>query len=236
MATLSLFDTTIRRAVVDGHNLLPYIRTAMRQGACHDAPSHRLSKQPSLSSYQLRDRPTDSICTDIDEDAGAHRTVGVRYAAVQLVRVLCRGVEVLRTSVVDSGVGLEVFAAIERTVEDGRVVCAALGGVCNLVMGFSPLRSDLLNRGLMGHLVRIVERAEVIVISSAGYDGTSASQVDDGEARETRLNALWVVKNLLCKTTGELRMSVMEEFGWNRLSQSVLSLQLTSSRAHVWDS
>jgi hypothetical protein len=86
------------------------------------------------------------------------------------VRALSRGVAVLRTNIVDSGLGMRVFGVFKRgvrgvgvvtgvgkekikvegegggaevpeeEVEDRRVLGAALAAVCNIVNEFSPLR------------------------------------------------------------------------------------------------
>ena len=66
--------------------------------------------------------------------------VGVRYAACHCVRALSRAVAVLRTNIVDSGVGLDVYKIFQRRDEDRRVTFAASAVVCNLVAECSPLR------------------------------------------------------------------------------------------------
>jgi hypothetical protein len=67
--------------------------------------------------------------------------VGVRYAACQCVRALSRAIATVRTSIMDSGLGLAVFRVFNNPAEDRRVTYAALCGVCNLLNEFSPLRS-----------------------------------------------------------------------------------------------
>lgn len=69
-----------------------------------------------------------------------HPHVGTRYAACQCIRALSRAVVVLRTNLVDSGVGLAVLAVLKKEGEDRRVTGAALAAVCNVVNEFSPLR------------------------------------------------------------------------------------------------
>ena len=69
-----------------------------------------------------------------------HHHVGVRYAACQCVRALSRAVAVIRTNVVDSGIGKTVFQILKKTDEDRRVTYAALLAISNLVNEFSPLR------------------------------------------------------------------------------------------------
>ncbi|KAJ7164100.1 ARM repeat-containing protein [Mycena filopes] len=132
----------------------------------------------------------------------AHRALGVRYAACQCVRALSRAVAVLRTNIVDSGLGMAVFRIFLREgagkgeeKEDRRVTAAALAAVCNIVNEFSPLRPIYLDLGLMPRLVKLL----------GGGDAT------------LRLSALWAVKNLLSKTSGETKRDVMQCLGWNRL-------------------
>ena len=57
-----------------------------------------------------------------------HRHVGVRYAACQCVRALSRAVSVLRTNIVDSGLGLAVYQLFRKPDEDPRVMLAAVMG------------------------------------------------------------------------------------------------------------
>jgi armadillo repeat-containing protein 8 len=68
------------------------------------------------------------------------KRVGVRYAACQCVRALTRGVAVIRTSIVDSGLGISVFNLFKNKNEDWRVVSTALLAVCNVVNNFSPIQ------------------------------------------------------------------------------------------------
>lgn len=70
----------------------------------------------------------------------SHRHVGVRFAACQCVRVLSRAVAVIRTNIVDSGLGLTVFEIFKKEDEDRHITNAALSAVCNIVNEFSPLR------------------------------------------------------------------------------------------------
>lgn len=46
----------------------------------------------------------------------------------------------LRTTIVDSGLGLTVFSIFKKRDEDANVTNAALQAVCNIVIDFSPLR------------------------------------------------------------------------------------------------
>lgn len=69
-----------------------------------------------------------------------HRHIGVRYAGAQCVRALSRAVIVLRTTIVDSGLGMSIFSIFKKRDEDANVTNAALSAVCNIVIDFSPLR------------------------------------------------------------------------------------------------
>lgn len=70
----------------------------------------------------------------------SHRHTGVRFAACQCVRALSRAVAVLRTNIVDSGLGMAIFQIFQKEDEDRRVTSASLAAICNIVNEFSPLR------------------------------------------------------------------------------------------------
>lgn len=70
----------------------------------------------------------------------SHPHTGVRFAACQCVRALSRLVAVVRTSLVDSGLGMKVYGVFLNKTEDRRVMFAASSVICNLVNDFSPLR------------------------------------------------------------------------------------------------
>lgn len=70
----------------------------------------------------------------------SHPHTGVRFAACQCVRALSRLVAVVRTSLVDSGLGMKVYNVFLNEDEDRRVMFAASSVICNLVNDFSPLR------------------------------------------------------------------------------------------------
>lgn len=74
------------------------------------------------------------------EVALGHKYVGVRYAGCQCIRAISRGVAILRTNLVDSGLGMVVFHIFKKEDEDRRVLSAALPAVCNIVNEFSPLK------------------------------------------------------------------------------------------------
>lgn len=149
LASLSLFSETVRRVVTDELGLLPCLLVILNRGR----------------------RPSSSSVTPTNNNASYTKPkhVGTRYAACQVVRALSRSVSVLRTSIVDSGLGMVIFRVFmdgwfvdgegkfvdgeqgkekgdEGKDEDGedredrRVVGAALTAVCNIVNEFSVLK------------------------------------------------------------------------------------------------
>ena len=70
-----------------------------------------------------------------------HPRIGVKLAACHCARALTRDVAILRTTMLDSGLGKNLLHAIEKTDEDARVMTVALACVCNIVNFYSPLRS-----------------------------------------------------------------------------------------------
>jgi len=130
----------------------------------------------------------------------SHPNVGVRYAACQCARVLCRSISVLRTSVVDSGMGISLFDLIRNPEEDIRIKVAALAGICNLLNDFSPMRVVLLEKGVIPTIVKLLHS-------------------DD---KALRLNAIWAIKNALFNAiTGEKQL-IMKEVGWEFLAVFLL--------------
>ena len=150
LASLSLFSETVRRVVTDELGLLPCLLVILNRGR----------------------RPSSSSVTPANNNASYTKPkhVGTRYAACQVVRALSRSVSVLRTSIVDSGLGMVIFRVFmdgwfvddegkfvdgeqgkekgdEGKDEDGedredrRVVGAALTAVCNIVNEFSVLKA-----------------------------------------------------------------------------------------------
>ncbi|KAH8106958.1 ARM repeat-containing protein [Cristinia sonorae] len=128
-----------------------------------------------------------------------HRHIGVRYAACQCVRALSRAVAVLRTNIMDTGLGMAVFQIFVNGVgkEDKRVMLAVSAVICNLVNDFSPLRSVLIEQGVVSKLIELLHSD------------------DPG----LKLNALWAFKNLLFKSTKEVKEQVVASIGgWNELA------------------
>ncbi|CAA7262370.1 unnamed protein product [Cyclocybe aegerita] len=216
------------------HALIPSsVSSLFQEEDCTPAPLSALLEAAltalaslALSSDDVRRRLTDDLgllpCISRALRTKAPTGVGVRYAACQCVRAVSRAVAVLRTGVVDSGLGMDVLRIVlgkeldgsakdrEREEEeegmkmdvenglgeDRRVLCAALSAVCNIVNDFSPLRPIYLEEKLMPRLVYILRES-----------GDPA----------LRLNALWAVKNLVRKTSTETKRDIMSHLGWPEL-------------------
>lgn len=75
-----------------------------------------------------------------------HTHLGVRYSALQLVRVLARSLAILRTGLFDSDIPVKVLGIVSEKQENPgeqehrAVLIAALMALCNIVNGYAPFR------------------------------------------------------------------------------------------------
>ncbi|KAH8117384.1 armadillo-type protein [Phellopilus nigrolimitatus] len=137
--------------------------------------------------------PLIAVCLD-------HPYAGVRYGACLCVRALARSIRVLRTNLLDSGVGMTMCTIVEKKDEDRRVTNIALAGLCNLLNDFSPLRKTLLERGMV----------------------TRISELSRSQEDALRVSALWAIKNLLNKATTEEKQIIMSQLGWEHLKSCLV--------------
>lgn len=166
----------------------------------------------------------------------SHQSYGVRAAACQLARALSRTVSILRTSLLDSGVGEEVIRLLKRemAIHDRRepgpgdvaqdkgkgkqvwqedseqtwtVEVAALATICNLVTDFSPLRTvSWLAWCLLIHQKLI----------SAGHLNMLCSLAQSRHEPLSQ-NALWAIKNLTFHSSEAIKTQVMACMGFDSL-------------------
>lgn len=197
----------------------------------HDAASRmREGALLALAALAFQYEPTRSLIADASPpvlplvcSALSHPSYGVRAAACQLARALSRTIAILKTSLVDSGVGEEVVETLRREVarradEGGElpaefdvtaeeelgdrawtVEVAATATICNLVTDFSPLRAKLVMSGGVELLVSL----------------TSSSYVP------LALNALWALKNLTYHASETLKADVVSALSWRRLAELI---------------
>ncbi|KAF9265383.1 ARM repeat-containing protein [Marasmius fiardii PR-910] len=154
---------------------------------------------------------------------------GVRYATAELIRALSRSIAVLRTSVVDSGLGTLIVERVMDRQEDRRVIGSALRAVANGLSEYSPLRPEYVKRGLIGRLVEFVRGVETHRFRSESDEREEWSEAEEG-VLDTSLRplALWAMKNLIKKSVDEVKMDVMAQLGWKTLAQLMVSGRLES--------
>jgi hypothetical protein len=145
---------------------------------------------------------------------------GCRYAACQCIRAISRSVAVVRTSLLDSGLGTAVIQLLMRSDdvsprEDPRVTWAALASVCNLVVDVSPLRA--------------VGQNSLFICSSLRYSQElleepalkRLSQLIAHPDAALRLNTLWAMKNMLWKAMSDVKQQVMNKIGWEHVLKTL---------------
>ncbi|RSH90252.1 hypothetical protein EHS25_001586 [Saitozyma podzolica] len=177
----------------------------------------------ALASLAFAHEPTRSHLAETSppflpllKTALSHPSYGVRAAACQLARALSRTVAILRTSLVDSGVGEEVVEVLKREVSAHRlreagldvpnqaedlgdrawtVEVAATATICNLITDFSPLKAALLQGGGIELMCELTH----------------------SNHEPLALNALWALKNLLFHANDAMKTQVMSVLGWDTL-------------------
>lgn len=124
-----------------------------------------------------------------------HNTVGqgnppaVLTAACGAIRALSRSVSILRTSLIDAGIALPLFALLRH--DDIEVRIASTAAVCNLVLDFSPMRRPILEAGVLD-----------VLCSHAKSENAAL-----------RLNALWALKHLVLEAETEVKRKCFEGLG-----------------------
>ncbi|KAK4689772.1 armadillo repeat-containing protein 8, partial [Tremellales sp. Uapishka_1] len=172
----------------------------------------------ALASLSFQHEPTRALVAESPSllqslhKSLAHPSYGVRAAACQLARALSRTVAILRTTLVDSGVGDEVVQVLKREVQarssekdeeevlgerSWTVEVAATATICNLVADFSPVRASLLKEGGVELLVDLTKSSHEPIV----------------------LNALWALKNLTFHATESVKNQVMGIFTYESLQR-----------------
>ena len=107
-------------------------------------------------------------------------------AACGAARVLTRSVRLLRTSLIDAGVGPPLFNLLRH--DDVEVQIAATTVVCNLALDFSPMKEAILQHNV----------TQVLCEHS------------HSPIARLRLESLWALRHLVLQSTPEVKMKVLQ--------------------------
>ena len=118
-------------------------------------------------------------------------------AACGAVRVLTRSVMVLRTSLIDAGVGPPLFALLSHS--DVEVQIAATKVVSNLAVDFSPMREAIVQHN--------------VIKSLCEHSHTANARL--------RLESLWALKHLVLHSSNDLKIRVVQELGPEWIKQLI---------------
>ena len=116
LAAIAPFKDDYRKAMID-NGVVPFIIESLKP---YDA-STPLSLKSTESSNMPRGNP-----------------VTVLLAACSAARALSRSVSILRTSLIDAGIAVPLFALLHHPEMEVQIAATAV--VCNLVLEFSPMR------------------------------------------------------------------------------------------------
>ena len=116
LAAIAPFKDDYRKSIID-NGVVPFIIESLKP--------HATSSSPVVKGAQSSSLPTGN-------------PVPVLLAACAAARALSRSVRILRTSLIDAGVAVPLFALLKH--QDVEVQVAATAVVCNLVLEFSPMR------------------------------------------------------------------------------------------------
>jgi hypothetical protein len=132
-------------------------------------------------------KPLSSGMADIAPKDG--NTIPVLLAACNAAQAMSRSVNLLRTSLIDAGVGRPLMVLVKH--QELAVKIAATDAICNLSMDFSPLRNDLVAAGAVSTIVEHTRQSEMGL----------------------RLSSLWALKHLMLGGSKEMKVQCMDELG-----------------------
>lgn len=147
-----------------------------------------------------------SIVKSLGDDS-----VLVRASACQCCRALSRAISVLRTKLADEGAGPRLFDLAfgeegsdedEESNDDDededaveiQLKTVAMGALCNLVLDFSPMKQEVLNRNGIEKFVKSLKSTK---------------------HQSLRVSALWGLKNMTFSSSTDLKLKVIGSLGWD---------------------
>ncbi|KAG0140727.1 hypothetical protein CROQUDRAFT_136543 [Cronartium quercuum f. sp. fusiforme G11] len=137
----------------------------------------------------------------------------VRASACQCCRALSRAISIMRTKLADHGAGSRLFDLAFGEEENGRndesveededaveiqLKIVAMGALCNLVLDFSPMKQEVLNRNGIDKFVKLLKSTK---------------------HQSLRVSALWGLKNMTFSASTELKLKVVGSLGWDDIYQ-----------------
>jgi len=156
----------------------------------------------------------------------------VRAASCQCCRALSRAISIVRTKLADEGAGSRLFdlafgldhlpvdalahSSHQDNLEDDldedaveiQLRIIAMGALCNLVLEFSPMKSEVLSRNGVEKFIKLLKFSKY---------------------QSLRESALWGLKNIIFSSSFQLKLRVITCLGWDEvfkcLNDKNLSIQ-----------
>ena len=167
LACIAPFDDDYKRAICD-QGVVPYIIDSLK---------------PYSAGGYLTENGVDSLN---NATGNASSTL---LAACGAARALTRSVSVLRTSLIDAGVGPPLFHLLKH--QDLEVQIAATRVISNLAVDFSPMKESIIQHNVVT---------------------TLCEHCHSPNAR-LRFESLWALKHLVLNSTNDLKIKIVQGLG-----------------------
>ncbi|KAI7957973.1 hypothetical protein MJO29_006190 [Puccinia striiformis f. sp. tritici] len=137
------------------------------------------------------------------------RSILVQIAAAQCCRALSRAISIVRTKLADEGAGSILFDLafgapqspehlhdLEEDSLEIHLQIIALGALSNLVLEFSPMKTEVLNRNGIEEFIKLFKVSKF---------------------QSLRESALWGLKNIIFSSDYQLKSRVITCLGWDEI-------------------